>query len=271
MQHQLQGTAAGRIGGSMGDVSLTGGAGGVAYFAAEVVARLVKGESAAGPVLNEALVLRLMQAVSAPDASGFAAVRAEFKRARVSSAVLADHYIPEVARRLGRFWAEDCMSFADVTMGSARLQAILREIGQEWFADAAGAAEGPTLLVILPEGEQHTLGAMVLAARLRRSGVSVCLRIGDSVPALATFVQDRSFNAALISVACREKLASCAQIVRSLKEATGGALKIAVGGAVLDEGQGLVADTGADVVTNDIEAALRGLGLLGQGAKAERV
>lgn len=271
MQHQMQGTTARRMEGSMGDVSRTGGTDGVAHFAAEVLARLVKNEPVAGAVLNEALVLRLMQAVATGDPEAFGVLRADFKRARVPAAVLADHYIPEVARRLGKGWADDCMTFADVTMGTARLQAMLREIGQDWYADASGAAEGPTLLVILPEGEHHTLGAMVLAARLRRSGVSVSLRIGDPPPVLATFVRGRSFDGALISVACHERLEFAAKLVKTLKEATKGTLKIAVGGAVLASGEYTASDTGADVVTNDIEVALKGLGLLEQPADVERV
>lgn len=255
----------------MGDVSRTGGTDGVAHFAAEVLARLVRSEAVAGAVLNETLVLRLMKAVLTGDPEAFGALRADFKRARVPAALLADHYIPEVARRLGREWAEDCKTFADVTMGTARLQAMLREIGQEWYADSAGAAVGPTLLVILPEGEHHTLGAMVLAARLRRSGVSVSLRIGDTPPVLATFVRDRSFDAALISVACHERLETSARLVKTLKEATKGKLKIALGGAVLETGEYTASETGADVVTSDIEVALKGLGLLGQPADVDRV
>ncbi len=271
MQHQMQGTTARRMEGVMGDVTRTGGTDGVAHFAAEVLARLVKSEAVAGSVLNETLVLRLMRAVSTGDPEAFGTLRADFKRARVSAAVLADHYIPEVARRLGKGWAEDCVTFADVTMGTARLQAMLREIGQDWYADSAGAAVGPTLLVIIPEGEHHTLGAMVLAARLRRSGVSVSLRIGDPPPVLATFVRDRSFDAALISVACHEKLETSARLVKTLKDATKGRLKIALGGAVLATGEYCASNTGADVVTNDIEAALKGLGLLEHSAERERV
>lgn len=266
MRHQMQGRAAHRMENSMGDASGTKGADRVVHFAAEVVARLAKGEPVVGASLNEALVLRLMQAVLAPDGDAFTALRPEFKRAKVSPAVVADQYIPEVARRLGRDWATDCATFASVTMGTARLQAILREIGQDWSADAAGSVEGPTLLVILPEGEHHTLGAMVLAARLRRSGVSVSLRIGESAPVLAAFVRDRSFDAALISVACHERLETCAKLVKTLKDATQGRLKIALGGAVLETGEYSGAGTGADVVTNDIEAALTGLGLVDQPA-----
>lgn len=262
MQQEMQGWAAGRMEGSMGDASRTKGTDRVAYFAAEVVSRLVKGDAPAAPVLNEALVERLMKAVVSFDPSAFAEMRPDFRRAKITPSMLADLYIPEVARRLGADWALDCATFAEVTMGTARLQSILREIGQEWVADAAEAGNGPTLLLVLPEGEQHSLGAMVLASRLRRSGISVSLRVGESAPVLASFVRERGFGAALISIACHERLESCIKLVKTLKEATGGSLKIAVGGAVLENPEYTVAETGADVVTNDIELALRKLGLL---------
>ena len=59
---------------------------------------------------------------------------------------------------------------------------------------------------------------------------------------------------------------TCAKLVKTLKDATQGRLKIARGGAVLETGEYSGAGTGADVVTNDIEAALTGLGLVDQPA-----
>lgn len=246
----------------MGNVSKTDGGAGVSQFAAEVVARLVKREGDAVPEIRETLVVSLMRAVSSSDPLSFELLRPELRRARVSPAVLADCYIPEVARRLGREWCADCITFADVTMGTARLQSILREIGQGWFADAGGQSDGPTLLVVIPAGEHHTLGAMVLAGRLRRSGVSVALRIGETAQELATFLQGRHFDGALVSVASYDRLETCRKLVKTLKDATNGALRIALGGAVLDEGGETVICAGADVVTNDIETALAALGLL---------
>lgn len=242
-----------------------GAGGGVSQFAAEVVARLVARDNPVDLNLNEALVDRFMAAVAGRDASAFEALKPELKRARISPALLADVYIPEVARRLGEAWEADCVTFADVTMGVARLQAILREIGNAWAADATGPTDGPTLLIVLPSGEQHTLGAMVLAGRLRRSGISVCLRIAPNSADLAHLAAQRRFDGALISIACQDKLDVCSKLVKTLKEATGGALRVAVGGAILDLGEDVLKSTGADAATNDIDLALRIIGVFRAG------
>lgn len=238
-----------------------GSQGGVSRFAAEVVARLVAKEAADGSGLREELLTRFMSAVASMDAAAFEDLKPELRRARVSAAMLADLYIPEVARRLGEAWETDCVSFAQVTMGVARLQAILREIGSGWSADTAAVGEATTLLLILPQGEQHTLGAMVLAGRLRRMGISVSVRIAPSLAELADYVAERSFDGALISIACEDRLETCRKLVKTLKEASDGRLRVAIGGALAEADENVMRLTGADVVTNDVTLALERVGV----------
>ncbi|MEY4982722.1 MAG: hypothetical protein RIR62_988 [Pseudomonadota bacterium] len=256
MQQDVQQVSVRRAEGSVGGVSL---------FAAEVVARLVARDAVGDRELRESLIQRLMEAVADGGTAAFEELKPELKRARVSPAMLADVYIPEVARRLGEAWEADCVSFAQVTMGAARLQAILREIGTAWSADAGGDTGGPTLLFVLPSGEQHTLGAMVLAGRLRRGGLSVCLRIAPDARHLAALVSSRRFDAALISLASQDRLAVCQELVTTLKLVSEGKLPVVVGGAVLEFGGDGLKVPGADVVTNDIDHALRVVGIVRPG------
>lgn len=234
---------------------------GLTDFAAEVVARLVAREAAGGRVLREPLVTGFMEAVRSADPRAFDRLKPELRRARISAATLADLYIPEVARRLGEAWEADCLTFAEVSVGMSRLQAILREIGAAWVAHEVQGGGDKALLLVLPTGEQHTLGAMVIAGWLRRRGISVCLRIAPSTADLVALLASRHFDGAMISIACNDKLEVCAQLVKTLKDAAGSPLPVAVGGANLERWEEVCAATGADIVTNDLPLALSALGL----------
>lgn len=234
---------------------------GVAQLAVDVVARLVERDETRGQVLKEAMVLRLLDAVRTPDLGAFRALQPELKRARISAARLADCYIPEVARRLGVEWVEDTASFAEVTMCVARLQTILRDIGAGWTADDADKDGVLTMLLILPAREQHTLGAMVISGWLRRRGISVCLRIAPTLRELSDLMSVRHFDGVMISLAVPERLDTCASLVSAIRKSARHDLRVAVGGAVLERGEDVVAATGADIVTNDLNDALEGLGL----------
>jgi MerR family transcriptional regulator, light-induced transcriptional regulator len=236
------------------------GLGGVSQFASDVVARLVDREALPETALRDDLILRFMDVVVRPDAGCFDGLKADLRRARISSMTFADRYIPEIARRLGQAWVDDCMSFADVTMGTARLQAILREIGADWVSDARSEDMG-TILLILPAGEQHTLGALVLMGQLRRRGISVCLRIGPTDADLRNLLSQRTFDGAFVSGGQVGMLAVCQRLVNTLKDLTGGHIAVAVGGAMLDLLPKPVHIKDADAVTNDMTDALAALGL----------
>lgn len=231
-------------------------------LAADVVARLVARDGADEAVLREAMLCRLIDAVTSPDLRMLDAVKADFRRVRISCAEIADHYVPEAARRLGQGWDDDTLSFVQVTMGSARLQAVLREMGEDWIADASGSADGPSLLVLLPKGEQHTLGALLLAGRLRRMGVSVCLRVGSEPAEVARLISTCAFRGALISVSGESRLEACSNLIKALKHSGNGSLMVALGGAILDGAEDEMRSTGADLVTNDISHVLHAMGIV---------
>ncbi len=226
-----------------------------ASLAVEVVTRLLAArESGAVRVLDH-LVDRLATAACQPGAALDQAVGA-LRQAHVTDLALIADYIPEAARRLGQGWQEDTRSFMDVTMGTSRLADLLHEVGGDWKGDGVPVAGRPSVLLVVPPGEQHTLGAGVLACRMRYFGVSVCVRVAPALTDLAALVATRGFCGAMITLANVEKVESCALLVRSLRALGKGDLPIAVGGAALCETPDLLALTGADLATNVLEEAL---------------
>jgi hypothetical protein len=234
---------------------------GVSYFASQVVSLLADRNAKAVVEPREALVTRLIAASQSGTKSAFAELLSEVKRARISVAALADIYIPLAARRMGQSWHDDQMSWMDVSIGVGRLQSLLREIGSAWVADQAGDTGHGTVLFIVPDREQHTLGPMVATGQMRRYGVSVCLRIAPSLNELRSLVAARRFDGVMISVSTRDKLDPVGKTVQFLRTVVSHPLPIIVGGAVMATADDIMESTGADFSSNDVGAALEVMGL----------
>ena len=153
------------------------------------------------------------------------------------------------------------MSWMDVSVGVGRMQSLLREIGTAWVADQVGDTGHGTVLLIVPDREQHTLGPMVAMGQMRRYGVSVCLRIAPSLTELRGLMESRQFDGILISVSTKDKLDAVGRTVQFLKSAMIKPCPIVVGGAVMFKVEDPAAMTGADFSSNDIGAALEVIGL----------
>lgn len=234
---------------------------GVTYFASQVVSLLADRSAKTISELREPLVSGLIAASLSGTRDAFVSLLSEVRRSRISLAALADIYIPEAARRMGQDWHDDQMSWMDVSIGVGRLQSLLREIGVAWIADQAGDAGHGTVLLIVPDREQHTLGPMVAMGQMRRYGVSVCLRIAPSFSELRQLFADRHFDGTLISVSTKDKLEGVAKTVQFLRSIATRPCPIVVGGAVMAKVEDPASLTGADFSSNDIGAALEGIGL----------
>lgn len=234
---------------------------GVTYFASQVVSLLAERSARSTAEPLETLVTGLIRASQSGTKEAFAELLNQMRKSRVSVAALADIYIPLAARKMGVAWEDDEMSWLDVSIGVGRLQSLLREIGTAWAADQAGDAGHGTILMIIPDREQHTLGPMVAMGQMRRYGVSVCLRIAPSLEELRGLVTSRAFDGIMISVATVDKLESVRKTIKFLKTLTAKPIPVVVGGAVMSKIDDAVPSTGADFSSNDIGAALEVVGL----------
>lgn len=245
--------------------------GGVSDLAASIVAKLAAREINIETVFSDVILQRLTEAVQAENSSLLEALKPDLRRARITPAMLADIYIPEAARRLGLAWEDDKVTFADVTIGTVRLQSILRDISADWAADAKKvASHGGSVLFLLPEKEHHTLGPLVVTGQLRRRGVSVCLRLVTSDDEWKMLLRERHFDGVIISVGWEGKIDACAQLVKTIKQMTKGKMRVAVGGAVLTRSDAILTCEGADVVTNDLDKALYTFGLTATTPRAAK-
>lgn len=163
--------------------------------------------------------------------------------------MVACGYAADAARFLGEEWAQDRLSFVEVTVRTERLHGVVRKV-DEMLGETA-RLKGPSALILVAEAEQHTLGAYVLALQLRLAGFSATVRIAPMAADLTMLMGASHFDLALVSVGCTAGLGSGVALVRTLRLMSRGTMCIFVGGAVPLTDEELLAETGADRVLRD--------------------
>ena len=132
-------------------------------------------------------------------------------------------------RAVGDAWSRDEL---DVAREHAASETIRRRIAH-YFDAASQNAAGPTMVVGLPPGSRHELGAFAFAVAARRAGCDV-VYLGADVPleAWRRAVRDRAAAAAVIAIVRREDVRPAVEVVRALRD--DGAPLVAVGGPSVD-------------------------------------
>lgn len=177
----------------------------------------------------------------------------------ISPEDLADAYIPTIARQMGEQWCVDQISFATVTIGTSRLQAMLRLLGPNWTGRSEEQHDAPAILLVVLQEIYHTLGAIVLSGQLRRKGVTVKLVLGCKPREVAERISRTNYEAVFISSSMGETLESLRQVVDAVRASTDTPPPIVIGGTILDVEtvEDVMALTGADYATQNPDEALR--------------
>lgn len=176
---------------------------------------------------------------------------------------LTDFYIPEAARKMGAQWCADELGFVEVTIGASRLQAVLRDLVAVWSGDSGAESDAPSILLIVPAGAHHTLGAMVLSGQLRRKGYSVGILLGPQPDEIRNRIQQTAFQSVFISASQSENLETLRRIVNLVHAAAAKPPPVVIGGSILEivASRELAARTGANYATNNPDEALKLCGL----------
>jgi MerR family transcriptional regulator, light-induced transcriptional regulator len=232
---------------------------GIAQFALQVMSILVgDGAHMSRPPREDVLGL-LVRGAMTGDPDVLSRLTGEFRRHRIPAEAAVDIYIPAAVNEIGTAWHDDMIDILDATVAVSRLQDLLREFGRGWRADAAGG-DGSVLMVV-PEGETHTLGAMIATAQLRRQGVSVAVQLAPSRATLDELMSTRRFDALFLSVGNFESLESGSKIVKTMERRLRRRLPVVAGGSIPMELDAVRRAIGADMATRDVGAALDFLGL----------
>ncbi len=176
---------------------------------------------------------------------------------RLSPDQIMDLYIPEAARDLGQKWVTDEISFAQVTIATARLQGLLTLLTVPWYARPPEPENQMLVLMSLQANDTHTLGPHVAIAQLRRLGVSVRVLFGADGDAIARALADDSYDLVMFSCSDTDTLATISKIVTRIRSLVPDPPPIALGGLVLGLADRVKERTAVDLVTCDVRVAYK--------------
>jgi DNA-binding transcriptional MerR regulator len=142
-----------------------------------------------------------------------------------------DSVVLPAAVALGERWQRGEL---DVAAEHAASAAIMRRLSAA-FGAAGMAAGGPLVVVGLPPGARHELGALAFAAALRRRGVAV-VYLGPDVPvgSWVHAVAASGAAGAVLGVVREEDAASAGRVAEAIAAAAPGVL-LALGGAAAEQ------------------------------------
>jgi DNA-binding transcriptional MerR regulator len=233
---------------------------------AVVMADAVPVRDGAGVVHRPELVERFVSAAARLDAAEVEAVLDEMSADGTFEAVAEIHLQPALVA-LGEAWAAGAV---DVAGEHAASHAVQRRLAAAYQAAGRATSATGAILVGLPPGVRHELGALMFATAARRAGLPV-VYLGPDLPVadwLAAVRQARPV-AVVIGATRRSDVRAALDVARALRDEDG-RLPIAIGGragpavlAALDGWQG----TRPTVLPLDIRAEVETVvGLVGGAA-----
>lgn len=243
------------------------------WTASEASRAVLAGEVEVGPTVPDAglrltdespharqaaLVERFVKAAADMDIAATGAALDEMFAQGSFEAIVDDLLMPALIA-LGEAWAD---GHVDVAAEHAASAAVHRRLSALY--EAAASAGEPRVVVGLPPGSRHELGALAFAVALRRLGVSL-IYLGPDVP-VASWVhvidQNRA-RVAIMSVVQAVDRAPALEVAAALRELDGSRV-LAVGGGSSD--WDAAREAGMVVLPSRINEAARVAAQLASGA-----
>ncbi len=187
-----------------------------------------------------------------PDDSRRKELLDDFINYGVTTREIFDDLVPNAARILGERWNDDSLTFTQVTVGAARLQEIIRSFDNEYAHDSKAIPLGQRILVAVPDGQDHTLGALIAASQFRRMGLWVHLAIALSDAELEAMVSDTRFAMIGLSIGHPRDHGRLSLLIKRLRQCAP-EVPIIVGGSSISSGVDLRSVLGADLVSIDLQ------------------
>ncbi len=236
---------------------------GIRFLVESALRSVASHRSASRPRSRAQWVERLCNALMSTSETSHQAVVAELMASGFSSEEIYQAFVPEAARAMGRMWLHDEASFVEVTVGASRLQALLHaggaSAGNLWVDHSIPL--GQSVLMVIPDFENHSLGAFVAADQFRRHGLWVHMAIGLHRDDLLKLLSTGRFSMVGVTAASRKTVEKLAELLEYIRSGMEQCPPIVVGGRAVGEIADLARLTGADHAVNSVREAVERCGL----------
>lgn len=169
-------------------------------------------------------------------------------------------YLAEAAKRLGLWWEADEISFADVTVGTGHIYAVMRGL-KPMFRPTRPRPERPEALFAAVPGENHQLGIEMAADMAIKQGWDITLKRDLDHDALVQYAAASDHAVIGLTAAGDHSLTELARLIIALRISAPRA-SILISGGVTRSAPDVVSLMGPDAVEAEFDAAMVRLGEL---------
>lgn len=175
-----------------------------------------------------------------------------------SAADLYEGLFAHAARELGEMWCADECSFYDVTLGTGRIQRLVREFSHQFLSEYQYPGSAGRILLSCASDEQHSLGTAILAEFFIKDGWDVHIGPGLGSETLLDRVRENQYNLLGFSVSVSSRISRLQQDIRRARQVSRNRdIKVLVGGALITSDPSLTERIGADGFAVDARSAVQ--------------
>ena len=179
------------------------------------------------------------------------------QRGGISVRTIYDDLLVPTARMLDDLWADDRISYTEVTIGLGRLEQLIHTM--EWTTPYNGEddPDSPSALFAPRPGEEQTFGFYMIEESFRWSGWRAWVETSTTNDSLRATVQSQGFDTVCLSVTRDTKLDDVSKTIEVVRGASRNPdVLVLLSGSLFIERPSLVALVGADAAASNGSEAL---------------
>jgi methylmalonyl-CoA mutase cobalamin-binding subunit len=210
------------------------------------------------PATRSEWVRHLCDALLAESDTGYQAVLSDMVLNGFESEDIYHSVVPDAARLLGEMWLYDEATFVEVTTGAARLQGLMRgrNSGDNGSWMDRSVPLGQSILLVIPQFEDHSLGAFVAADQFRRHGIWVHLAIGLETAEVVDQVAGGRFSMVGFTLSTGNCLDELTGLVSDIWAGVTECPPLIIGGSAVDVESSVAERTGATYGVRSVREAI---------------